>query len=270
LEIKVPENPQMNVDVEASPHTYEFEVVNDDFSQEEYEIYREYQIAVHKDKPGEISPRGYERFLCKSSLVKEQPTDEYPFGLGSFHMRHKIDGCLVAVSVLDILPSGLSGVYFFYSPEITFLSPGVLSAIKEIEFIQKHLSSNFKYYYMGFYVDNCQKMRYKGEFQPSELLCPQNYLWVPMKDCILNKSHNFLSLSSCSPTTNSIPKNPEMDFSDLDVTSFVIQNAKISLNRQIYKVTDLNPRGMQIVLEILTQALPMIGKNLFKRLIYAF
>ena len=41
---------------------------------------------------------------------------------------------LVAVGVLDVLPSGVSSVYFFYDPDYKHLSLGKFSALKEIEF----------------------------------------------------------------------------------------------------------------------------------------
>lgn len=250
--------------IDPKPHNYEFFVVPDEFSEESYEIYKEYQMNVHKEKPEKITKEGYTNFLCNSSLVKEPPSENYRYGLGSFHMLHKIDGNLAAVSVLDILPTGLSAVYLFYSSQFTFLSPGTLTAIKEIEFVNQNLTQNFRYYYMGFYIDTCQKMKYKGEFHPSELLCPESYIWVPILDCLTNKSHNFLELAG------SLSKNPEMDLTTLDVSNFVIQNAKISLQRKVYSITDLNPRGIATVLQILSEALPNIGKSLFKRLIYSF
>lgn len=57
---------------------------------------------------------------------------------------------------------------------------------REIAFT-RHLHNtcpNLKYYYMGFYIHSCCKMRYKGNFHPSDLLCPETYNWFPIKDCI--------------------------------------------------------------------------------------
>lgn len=57
---------------------------------------------------------------------------------------------------------------------------------REIAFTRhlQTLSSELKYYYMGFYIHTCRKMRYKGNFHPSDLLCPETYKWFPIKDCI--------------------------------------------------------------------------------------
>ena len=46
------------------------------------------------------------------------------------------------------------------------------------------------WYYMGFYIHSCPKMRYKGQYFPSYLLCPETYSWVDISKCIprLDKS----------------------------------------------------------------------------------
>ena len=36
---------------------------------------------------------------------------------------------------------------------------------------------------MGYYVHECQKMRYKGQYYPSYLLCPESYRFIPIETC---------------------------------------------------------------------------------------
>lgn len=57
---------------------------------------------------------------------------------------------------------------------------------REIEFTRELYKSSpeLQYYYMGYYIHSCRKMRYKGCFFPSSLLCPETYKWFPLKDCI--------------------------------------------------------------------------------------
>lgn len=43
---------------------------------------------------------------------------------------------------------------------------------------------NLRWYYMGFYIHSCPKMRYKGKLSPSFLLCPESYCCVPIERCI--------------------------------------------------------------------------------------
>ena len=45
-------------------------------------------------------------------------------GFGAFHQQYRIDGKLVAVGVVDVLPLSLSSKYFFWDPEYAFLSLG--------------------------------------------------------------------------------------------------------------------------------------------------
>ena len=35
------------------------------------------------------------------------------------------------------------------------------------------------WYYLGYYIHSCPRMRYKAEYQPLDVLCPQQYCWVP-------------------------------------------------------------------------------------------
>ena len=77
----------------------------------------------------------------------------FPEALGSYHMIHKIDGQIFMVGVIDLTDVCLSSVYLYYDPKYEFLSPGTLSALREIEYIKKvHAQKpTFNYYYMGLY-----------------------------------------------------------------------------------------------------------------------
>jgi arginine-tRNA-protein transferase len=90
-------------------------------------------------------------------------------GYGSFHQKYYIDERLIAVSVIDILPNCLSAVYFMYDPEFSFLSLGNYSALREIAFTCRlsAYSPKLVNYYMGYYIPNCTKMKYKGNYKPS-------------------------------------------------------------------------------------------------------
>ena len=58
----------------------------------------------------------------------------FPEYFGGYHMIHRIDGEIFAVGVLDYTPNVLSSVYLFYNPKYEFLSPGILTAVREIEY----------------------------------------------------------------------------------------------------------------------------------------
>ncbi|KAG6443353.1 hypothetical protein O3G_MSEX002745 [Manduca sexta] len=155
-------------------------------SKETYEVYVKYQTIIHDDKPEKCTEPKFKDFLVRSPLLEEFSETGPPCGFGSFHQQYWLEGKLVAVGVIDILPKCVSSVYFFYDPQYMHLTLGTYGALREIEFTrQLHtVCPELKYYYMGFYIHSCRKMRYKGNFAPSDLLCPETYKWFPLKDCI--------------------------------------------------------------------------------------
>ncbi|EEF35529.1 arginyl-tRNA--protein transferase 2 isoform X2 [Ricinus communis] len=154
------------------------------FDPEEFELYRRYQMKVHNDAPDHVTESSYKRFLVDTPLVSVPPSGNVrvpPCGFGSFHQQYVINGQLVAVGVIDILPKCLSSKYLFWDPDFAFLSLGKYSALQEIGWVkenQLHCPS-LQYYYLGYYIHSCSKMRYKAAYRPSELLCPLRYQWVP-------------------------------------------------------------------------------------------
>lgn len=153
---------------------------------EAYAVFKKYQMAIHKEAEEDCKESMYRRFLCDSPLIPLKGQEGWPCDYGSYHHHYRIDGKLVAVGVIDILPKCLSSVYLFYDPDYGFLNPGVYSALRELELTRKlHLGDpeTFKYYYMGYYIHSCPKMKYKGEYSPSFLLCPESYRFVPIEQC---------------------------------------------------------------------------------------
>lgn len=67
------------------------------------------------------------------------------------------------VSVVDILPEGLSLVYYFYNPDLKKYNIGVICMLKDIKYIETNRKyfENFKYYYTGFFIHDNPKMSYK-------------------------------------------------------------------------------------------------------------
>ena len=170
--------------MEVPERTLTMGLVRAKYSQESFELYKLYQTEVHKEKEEDISQGSFKRFLVDSPLEHVAPEENGSApdsGYGSFHLQFRIDGKLVAVSVVDILPRCLSSVYAFWDPAYSFLSLGKFTALKEIEWVQTHQKpgAGFDYYYMGFYIHSCPKMSYKAKYKPSDLLCPEAYTWFP-------------------------------------------------------------------------------------------
>ncbi|KAK9829603.1 hypothetical protein WJX72_006827 [[Myrmecia] bisecta] len=138
----------------------------------------------------QVTASQFKRFLIDTPLTyvpafKCPPGQSPPCGFGTFHQQYWIDGRLVAVGVIDVLPNCLSSKYFFWDPEFAPLALGKFSALKEIGWVTQAACCcpSLHYYYMGYYIHSCPKMRYKADYEPSDLLCNQRLCWVPYERC---------------------------------------------------------------------------------------
>ena len=165
--------------VRSSPPSPEFKATFKD----SHSLYKKYQMAVHRDAEDKCNEKQFRRFLCDSPLIPIKGKAGWPCDYGSYHQHYYVDGKLIMVGVVDLLPKCLSSVYVFYDPDYSFITPGVYSALRELEMVRKMYlhCQTFEYYYMGYYVHSCQKMRYKGAYYPSYLLCPESYHFVPIE-----------------------------------------------------------------------------------------
>ncbi|XP_006913562.1 arginyl-tRNA--protein transferase 1 isoform X5 [Pteropus alecto] len=181
----LPENASHKLEVRLVPVSFEDPEFKSSFSQS-FSLYVKYQMAIHQDPPDECGKTEFTRFLCSSPLEAENPPNGPACGYGSFHQQYWLDGKIIAVGVIDILPYCVSSVYLYYDPDYSFLSLGVYSALREIAFTRQlhEKTSQLSYYYMGFYIHSCPKMKYKGHYRPSDLLCPETYVWVPIEQCL--------------------------------------------------------------------------------------
>jgi arginine-tRNA-protein transferase len=159
-------------------HRFEVTLEPAGFTQEKFELFRDYQQHVHKEKLHEISQTGFSRFLCVSALQQEsREADGKTQLLGSYHQCYRLDGRLIAMGVLDLLPHCVSGVYFLYHSDFEQWHFGKLSALREAALA---LKGGYQYYYMGYYIHSCTKMRYKGDYKPQHVLDPETYEWNPL------------------------------------------------------------------------------------------
>ncbi|GJW62362.1 acyl-CoA N-acyltransferase [Tanacetum coccineum] len=170
------------------------------FDPEAYALYRRYVIKVHNHKPDHITESSYKSIFVDSPLIFVPSSGDNtvpPCGFGSFHMQYLINGKLVAVMVIDILPKYLMAKYHFWDPDLAFLSMGKYLILQGINWVKETQSycPSLQYYNLGYYVHSIPKMRYKAEYCPSELLCPRHYQWVSFdiaKRLLDKKSYDVL------------------------------------------------------------------------------
>lgn len=184
--LKTPPEPSYSLTVTLEP---------DEFTEEKYVLFENYQRLVHHEPPHRISRPGFKKFLCNSPLPRSaEKFDGRERRLGSYHQCYRIDGTLVAIGVLDLLPQCVSAVYFIYHESVHQHGLGKVGALREIALAKEE---GYKWWYAGFYIHSCVKMRYKGDYTPQYMLDPGSYNWDPLDDEMKERldSKKFVSLS---------------------------------------------------------------------------
>lgn len=119
-----------------------------------YELYARYIAGRHAD--GDMYPPSRDQF--RSFLLS-------PWSDTLFVCSYAGDS-LVAVAVTDRQPDALSAIYTFFDPDQPQRALGVWSVLQQIELAQRlHLP----YLYLGYWIRDAEKMRYKIDYRPAEL-----------------------------------------------------------------------------------------------------
>ena len=121
------------------------------FRKDIFELYKRYSLFKHEKDEDEQS---FRYFLCNSPLDSR---------MSLYHIGKDLAG----VGWVDVLPHGLSSVYFIFDPDLARRSLGVFSVVEEISLVQ---SMGKEFYYLGFVVDGSPKMGYKAAYLPHERL----------------------------------------------------------------------------------------------------
>lgn len=90
-----------------------------------------------------------------------------------------LDGELVGIAVTDSLEKALSAVYTFFEPSLAHRSLGTFAVLQQIA-IARRLSK--AHLYLGYQIDNSQKMSYKRNFLPHERFIEQKWQLILKKD----------------------------------------------------------------------------------------
>jgi arginyl-tRNA--protein-N-Asp/Glu arginylyltransferase len=135
------------------------------YEQEHFDLYQRYQATRHSG--GELNdpdPQKYVTFLCAG-------------GINTVFYEFRHERKLLAVAVTDTLPDGLSAVYTFFDPDEKRRALGVYSVLWQIE---EAKARSFPWVYLGYWIQECQKMSYKANYRPLELFL--NGRWVLQDD----------------------------------------------------------------------------------------
>ncbi len=130
-------------------------------TQEHYNLYARYIEGRHQD--GDMYPPSEEQY--NAFLTSEWGATRY--------LEFRLNGELIGVSVCDHLEDGLSAVYTFYEPALDDRSLGKFAILSQIE---RAKSLGLSYVYLGYWIKQCEKMNYKTDYRPLELLVSRRWL----------------------------------------------------------------------------------------------
>ncbi len=113
---------------------------------------------------GRETSRGWE----PTNLSEEEYATQFAFPSSTGCEAAWFDGDeLVAVGLVDVTPQSVSAAYFFYDPSIARTSPGVANIMHCVQYAR---DVGARYVYLGYTVDGCRSLMYKGLFKPHEVL----------------------------------------------------------------------------------------------------
>lgn len=160
----------LNKDLQVSSH-------QPSFSQENYALYERYINSRHQD--GDMYPASQEQF--ETFLVESNQNTRF------IEFRH--NNKLLAISVVDYLEQGISAIYTFFDPKHQHRSLGKYAVLYLIE---RARCEGLPYLYLGYWIRDCQKMSYKIDYLPIQLLIDGEWLVLEKKDLSALNAENIL------------------------------------------------------------------------------
>lgn len=125
------------------------------FRPEHFALYRRYLAARHAEgtMAEDASEPSYRRFLVER------------WGGVTRFIEMRLDDRLVGIAVTDVLERGLSAVYTFFDPDLAPRAPGTFAILAQIAATRR---LDLPYLYLGYWLRDSPKMRYKDGFRPIE------------------------------------------------------------------------------------------------------
>ncbi len=120
-----------------------------------YRLYERYVRARHSDgdMADDVSIETYMRFLLS------------PWGGQTWLIEAYLGDRLMSVAVTDVYSDGLSALYTFFDPDLSARAPGTYSVLTQA---REAARLGLRHLYLGYWIEDSQKMAYKDRFRPIE------------------------------------------------------------------------------------------------------
>ena len=157
-------------------------IIDDLLYEPAVELYRRYQVERH-GASSVPETQDVQMFLGMSPVASRL-------------MLYELDGKLIGAGWIDILPDGLSSVYFAFDTQESKRSLGIFSITKELE-LAKTLGKTWLY--LGYFVPGSRTMEYKAHFAPHEILIGGTWVTSPSRET-LEEAGSLLSENQETPS----------------------------------------------------------------------
>jgi leucyl-tRNA---protein transferase len=145
----------------ANNKDIDLQIVTSISTLEHFNLYARYIEGRHQD--GDMYPPSEDQY--KAFLTSEWGATQF--------IEFRLLERLIGVAVCDKLEDGLSAVYTFYDPDLDERSLGKFAILAQIEMASQ---MQLQYVYLGYWIKQCNKMNYKTDYRPLELLINRRWM----------------------------------------------------------------------------------------------
>ncbi|ADH85680.1 arginyltransferase [Desulfurivibrio alkaliphilus] len=85
----------------------------------------------------------------------------------TWEIAYRVEERLLGLAVVDIAPTALNAVYFYFDPDQAHRSPGILNILSLIQLCRQ---VKLEHLYLGYWIKEVPAMSYKSRFKPHQLL----------------------------------------------------------------------------------------------------
>ena len=268
-------------------HNYTIEITNKISllpTEERFLLYNKYQRAVHNENSTiniynnnwglSILEKNKKIPIPENLSQKTKHPELYPHYYGTYNLIHRIDGKIIAVTVIDLLPNSLESVYCYYDPDYSFLDLGVVTVIREIEYMksfQNLICNKILYYSMGEMCQSCQKLRYKGNYFPTEIMDHYTGNYVLLTD----ELKKLISDNKCHHLSNNYENANVKYFTEIEIEdkfwNFMVDifGEKVFIE-DFFSLYMQNENYKNILISCIRRFLEIIDKDLYSKIEFYF